>query len=334
MRPSLCHRRASLSRSSWAPSNAFYLYPSLAPAGVPRSAFVLFFGVAMSVTAFPVLARILADRHMSKTPLGTLALTCAAIWDVSAWCLLAVVLGVLRVGGGSGLLTIALTVAFIVLMFVVVRPAAVRLFARLEARSADETAIAVALASMIAAALATDAIGIHAIFGAFLAGAVIPSESRLAPTVDRRLGKVAKLLLPAFFAFAGTRTEVGLLSGVGEWATCLSIIFLATAGKFGGAMVAGRATGLRWRHAAALGALMNTRGLMEIIVLNVGLDLGIITPTLFTMMVVMALATTIATAPLLRIILGRERETQDVLAGAETSDESFPSALRDPAPPI
>jgi Kef-type K+ transport system membrane component KefB len=156
---------------------------------------------------------------------------------------------------------------------------------------------------MLCSALATEAIGIHAIFGAFLFGAVIPHESRLARVLDERIENlVTILLLPAFFAFTGMRTEIGLLSGWNEWLTCGAIIAVATAGKFGGTLAGARVAGYDWRKAASLGILMNTRGLMELIVLNVGLDLGVISPALFTMLVVMALVTTMATTPILALV--------------------------------
>jgi Kef-type K+ transport system membrane component KefB len=158
---------------------------------------------------------------------------------------------------------------------------------------------------MLVSALVTEAIGVHAIFGAFLLGAVIPNDSALARSLRQSGELVVVLFLPAFFAFTGMRTEIGLVSGLDGWLICALIVFVATAGKFGGTLVAARASGLDWRHAAGLGILMNTRGLMELIVLNVGLDLGVISPTLFTMMVLMALTTTMATTPILRRLVAK-----------------------------
>lgn len=285
---------------------ALYLYSELAPAGVPFSHFSLFMGVAMSITAFPVLARILADRGMNRTKLGLLALTCAAVADVTAWCLLAFVVGVVQSQSRSAFVVSGLTLAFIAFMFIVVRPLAQKVSRRWEDREPNRGAIALALVAMLAAALTTEAIGVHAIFGAFLMGAVIPHDGRLARALEQRLDSlVTILLLPAFFAFAGLRTEIGLLSGAWEWATCLVIVAVATVGKFGGTVIAARAVALEWREATGLGILMNTRGLMELIVLNVGLDLGVISPTLFTMLVLMAIATTMATTPALRIFMGQ-----------------------------
>jgi Kef-type K+ transport system membrane component KefB len=279
---------------------ALYLYPRFSPANVPFTGFALFMALAMSITAFPVLARILSDLGITQTSLGTIALTCAAVDDVTAWCLLALVVGIAHASAGTALTIAALTIAFVAVMFFVVRPVATRAVGRLEQGGPTPSALALTLVGLLLSAWTTEMIGIHAIFGAFLFGAIIPHESRLARTLHQNLESLTLLLLPAFFAITGMRTEIGLVSGFYEWMVCLLIIGVATAGKFGGAFLAARLTGSEWRDSAALGILMNTRGLMELIVLNVGLELGVISPTLFTMMVLMALATTLATTPILR----------------------------------
>ena len=280
---------------------ALYLYPRFSSADVPFTSFALFIGIAMSITAFPVLARILQDLGLVKTDLGVVALTCAAVDDVTAWCLLALVIGVVHATPGQALMPIVLTMVFIGVMFSVVRPSLARALRSVEGREPGSGHLALIVAGMLIAALITEAIGVHAIFGAFLFGAMVPHDSRLAAAVTISFEKfVLILLLPAFFAFTGMRTEIGLLSGWNAWVTCGLIILVATLGKFGGTLIAARATGMGWRYAAALGVLMNTRGLMQLIILNVGLDLGVISPTLFTMMVLMALATTMATAPILQ----------------------------------
>jgi Kef-type K+ transport system membrane component KefB len=198
---------------------------------------------------------------------------------------------------------LGLTVAFIALMLLVVRPAAARWLSRVDGERPNQGVIALVFGSVLLSALATEAIGVHALFGAFLLGAVIPHDSALAHALTWRLEDlVVVLLLPAFFAYTGLRTQIGLVSGVEQWLVCGLILVVATAGKFGGTLVAARLTGLGWRDAAALGLLMNTRGLMELIALNIGLDLQIISPTLFAMLVLMALATTLATAPLLSLL--------------------------------
>jgi Kef-type K+ transport system membrane component KefB len=286
---------------------ALYLYPRLSTSDVPFTSFALFMGVAMSITAFPVLARILTDRGISRTELGVVALTCAAADDVTAWCLLAFVIGVVHAKTEGALMVAIMTLGFIGVMFLVVRPIVVRLMARAVSRSADRPptheAIAFALACLLLSALTTERIGVHAIFGAFLFGAVMPHDSLLARTLIEKMQDVVTiLLLPAFFAFTGMRTQIGLVSGLSQWLMCGLIILVATLGKFGGTLAAARLTGMAWRQAASLGILMNTRGLMELIVLNIGLDLGVISPALFTMMVLMALATTIATTPALELV--------------------------------
>jgi len=288
---------------------ALYLYPRFSTSNIPFTNFALFMGLAMSITAFPVLARILSDTGMTRTELGTIALTCAAVDDVTAWCLLAFVVGVVQTSANSALLVAALTLGFIGFMFIVVRPLAGRLIRKSEGREPSKGTIALIVVLLLASALTTEAIGIHAIFGAFLFGAVIPHSSNIARSLRESLENlVTILLLPAFFAFTGMRTEIGLVSGTREWLVCGLIILVATLGKFGGSFLAGRLTGLSWRHSAGLGVLMNTRGLMELIVLNVGFELGVISSTLYTMMVLMALVTTIATTPILhRLVLKASR---------------------------
>jgi len=271
---------------------ALALYPILSHRDVSFTSFALFIGVALSITAFPVLARILRDRGIEKTELGVLALGCAAAGDVTAWCLLAFVVGVVQAQVGGAVLVSVLAFVFIVLMIFVLRPLAVRLVRRCEHEPIGPGVIAWVFTAAMLSALATEAIGIHAIFGAFLLGAVIPHNSRLAHEMSGKIHDVVTiLLLPAFFAYTGMRTQIGLVSGMGPWLLCGLIIVVATAGKFGGTLAASRLMGLSWQKSASLGVLMNTRGLMELIVLNIGLDLGVISPTLFAMMVLMALVT-------------------------------------------
>ena len=282
---------------------SLYLYPRFSTSDVPFTNFALFLGVAMSITAFPVLARILSDRGMSRTKLGAVALTCAAIDDVTAWCLLAFVVGVVQAKAASALVVALMTLAFIGVMFFVVRPLTT-VMTRSWDRNPTQGGIALALVCVLVASLTTELIGVHAVFGAFLLGAVIPHDSKFAHVLRESLENVVTiLLLPAFFAFTGMRTQIGLLSTWYEWAICALIIVVAVAGKFGGTVAAARATGMNWRNAAGLGLLMNTRGLMELIVLNIGLDLGVISPTLFTMMVLMALVTTLTTTPILELLV-------------------------------
>jgi len=294
---------------------ALLLYPRLSSSDVPFTYFALFCGVAMSVTAFPVLARILTDRGMQTSRLGVTALACAAVDDVTAWCLLAFVVSVVKARAAGGLLTLVLTVAFIALMALVVRPSLLRLIRRHERTGdVDKTVLTAVLVALLFSALATEFIGIHAVFGAFTLGAIIPSGSKLAKELLHRLEDfVVVLFLPAFFAFTGMRTQVGLLGGATEWLLCLLIIVTACVGKFGGSFAGARLSGLGWRESAALGVLMNTRGLMELIVLNIGLDLKVISPTLFAMLVIMAIVTTMLTTPLLDLLTtGAERAKRTV----------------------
>ena len=280
---------------------SLWLHPRMAPDGVPFTSFALFMGVAMSITAFPVLARILTDRGIERTELGVVALSCAAVGDVTAWCLLAFVVGVAQSKVSGALTTAVLTVGYIAVMFGAVRPLIARRMAVLDEARVTSSVIAWVLIALLLSALITEVIGIHAIFGAFLWGAVIPHDSAVTRLLERKLDDVVTiLLLPAFFAYTGMRTQIGLVSGMTEWLICGLIIVVATLGKFGGTAIAARLTGLNWRSANSLGILMNTRGLMELIVLDIGLNLGVISPTLFAMMVLMALLTTVATTPILQ----------------------------------
>jgi Kef-type K+ transport system membrane component KefB len=285
---------------------SLWLYPLLSHREVPFTSFALFMGVAMSITAFPVLARILTDRQLHKTELGIIALSCAAVGDVTAWCLLALVIGVAQAQVGNAILVAIGAAIFIFMMFVVVRPMMVRLTQKLDDTPGPLPAMAITgtFVLILLSSLATEAIGIHAVFGAFLLGAIIPHDSRLASAFTAKLEDlVTVLFLPAFFAFTGMRTQIGLVNGWENWLICGAIILIATLGKFGGSLIAARLTGHDWRESSALGVLMNTRGLMELIVLNIGLDLGIISPTLFTMMVIMALVTTMAAGPILHWLI-------------------------------
>ena len=279
---------------------ALWLYPLLSSSNVPFTSFALFLGVAMSITAFPVLARILTDRRLDKTDLGVVALSCAATDDVTAWCLLALVVGVAKAQIGGAMMVAVYAGIYIAVMFFVLRPLAQKWVEWAQPRNKDLQAIPFLFVAVLCSALATEAIGIHAVFGAFLLGAIIPCESRIAQELCRKLQDVVTiLLLPAFFAVTGLNTRIGLISGFDNWLICLAIIGVATFGKFGGTVLASRLAGMDWRMSGALGILMNTRGLMELIVLNIGLSMGVISPKLFAMMVIMAIVTTVATSPIL-----------------------------------
>ena len=291
---------------------ALALYERYAPAGIGFAPFALFMGAAMSVTAFPVLARILADRNMTATPLGSLAIACAAVDDVTAWCILAAVVGVARAGDASALgITIAGTAAFALAMFTLGRPLLARLTARVEQRRASgggEGFLAVVLLVALASAWVTERLGVHALFGAFLVGALLPQSPVVEQLAGRLRDLLVVLLLPLYFAFTGLRTAVALSADGAMWLAYVAVLAVAIVGKLGGTSVAARVAGMRWRDALSLGALMNTRGLMELVILNVGLDIGVLSPPLFAMMVVMAFITTALTTPLLDRLQRPERE--------------------------
>ena len=282
---------------------AFLLYPRMGYGAHSFVSFVLFMGISLSVTAFPVLARILTDRQMQSTPLGILALGAAAIGDVTAWCILAFVVGIAQAAVDRAALTLVLTLAFIAIMLGVVRPILVGLFQRHDSSRPAPLITAAMLVGVFISAMLTEAIGIHALFGAFLLGAIIPHDSQLANTFRHKFEDlVTLLLLPAFFASVGMRTEIGLVSGLENWLICGLITLVAILGKFIGTYAAARFTGLDNRNSFGLGVLMNTRGLMELIVLTVGLEMKVLSPTLFAMMVLMALATTLLTGPVLAMM--------------------------------
>lgn len=299
---------------------ALLLYPTHATSDVDFTDFSLFLGVALSVTAFPVLARILADRGVQGTPLGTTALACAAVDDVTAWTLLALMVGLAKSEVGQGVRTVALLVLYVAAMYWIVRPLVARFAERVEGTRGPSARMTLTLVfvALLLSAVATEAIGVHALFGAFLLGALMPHEGRLAREVRAQIESfVLVLLLPSFFAFTGLRMQIGLLDSAQDWLVCGVIIALATLGKLGGTTLAARLTGLGWRPALALGFLMNTRGLMQLIVLDLGLELGLITPRVFAMMVLMALVTTFLATPALDLVLGKRGFELDMPARAE-----------------
>jgi Kef-type K+ transport system membrane component KefB len=278
------------------------LYPRYSGADVPFHVFALFVGASMSVTAFPVLARILTDQNMHRTPLGALAISCSAVDDVTAWCMLATVVSVATASPWVGLRTVLLTGAFVAFVLTVVAARVRRLAAACEERPEKlSSALAELLVIVVLAACATEAIGIHALFGAFAVGTTVPCRSRLAGAVLASLWDlVSVMLLPCFFAFTGMKTHFGLVQGAGDWAIVALVIVVASVGKFFGSYWTARWCGLSRRDAGVLGILMNTRGLMELIVLTLGLELKILTPQLYAILVLMALVTTFATTPIVR----------------------------------
>jgi K+:H+ antiporter len=279
------------------------LYRFLAPADTSFTAFALFMGIAMSITAFPVLARILEDRGLTQTHLGSIAIACAAVDDVTAWCMLAVVIAIAKSNGlVASVVTVVLVILFIGVMLLVVKPRFENLI-KVEKERHSKGLLAGILAFAFASALITESIGIHALFGAFLAGVVMPSDASFRLFLKEKLeGFSSAALLPLFFAFTGLRTQIGLLNDWTSWLTCLVIIIVAVAGKLGGSMLAARWTNMSWRDSLSIGILMNTRGLVELVILNIGYDLGILSARIFAMMVIMALFTTFMTGPLLSLV--------------------------------
>lgn len=283
---------------------AVLLYPLVSNASVSFTAFALFLGAAMSITAFPVLARILTENNLQGTRLGTLALTCAAVDDVTAWCLLAVAIAVAHTGSISKAIpTILYSLLYIGFMVTVGRTFLQRLASYYRrTRRLNQFVLALIYVGVVASALITELIGIHLIFGAFLLGAIMPKNAGLVREIAVKTEDfVLIFLLPVFFAYSGLRTQIGLLNRPELWALCLAVLAVAIIGKYVGTYVAARVSGIDNREASALGWLMNTRGLTELIVLNIGLSLGVISPLLFTMLVIMALVTTFMTSPLLEL---------------------------------
>ena len=295
---------------------AYFTYEQFGTAASGFVAYALFMGIALSITAFPVLARILRERDMTHTPVGALALICAAINDVTAWCILPVVVAITKAESMRGVVvTIVLTVAFVGVMILVIRGLLERYYLRQRERenAGGIAFIAVAILLLLASALIAEVIGIHALFGAFIAGAVLPGSKELRHELTERLeGVSVSMLLPVFFVLTGLRTSIGVLSDSSLWPVFALILLLAVAGKLLGSAIPARLSGLSWSDSLSIGALMNTRGLMELIVLNIGYDLGVLRPEVFTMMVFMALVTTFMTAPLLDLIERSKNSTKAI----------------------
>src|SRR5213082_587187 len=290
-----------------------FLYPGLAGQHANLVSFILLVGTAMAVTAFPVLARLLAEKDMLGTRVGMLALTCAAIDDVIAWCLLATVVALIHAKGlTSSLLTIGLTILFIGFMLGMLRPLLAYADRRIQSK---QVLVALSIILLLLSAYATNAIGIHPVFGAFLMGIILPRRTVFIEQV-RSLDQVNNLLfLPLFFVYSGLRTQIGLISAPALWLICLLVLAVACAGKILSGSLSVRWMGESWRESLSLGVLMNTRGLVDLIVLNIGLDLGVLSPTLFAMLVIMALVTTMMASPLLPLLGYRQKRQQQETTG-------------------
>ncbi|WP_419868314.1 cation:proton antiporter [Chryseobacterium sp. CT-SW4] len=284
---------------------SYYIYQEFAPEGIQFTSFALFIAIAMSITAFPVLARIVQERNLQKTKLGTIVITCAAADDITAWCILAAVIAIVKAGSfTSSIYVIIMAIAYVFLMIKVVRPFLKRI-GDLQAgkNTINKSMVAIFFLTLILSAYATEVIGIHALFGAFMAGAIMPENAKFRNLFIEKVEDVALvLLLPLFFVFTGLRTEIGLLNDSHLWMIAGFIILTAVIGKFAGSALAAKFLGINWKDSLTIGALMNTRGLMELIVLNIGYDLGVLSPEIFAMMVIMALFTTFMTGPALDFI--------------------------------
>ena len=293
---------------------AYFIYKDYAPANINFLSFSLFIGIAMSVTAFPVLARILQERGMTKTRIGSIALACAAADDISAWCILAAVISIVNAGSSfSALVTIALTAVFVLVMYKLVKPLLEKIAIKyIHTENISLSMVSLMFGVMLISACLTEIIGIHALFGAFLAGVIMPAHFHFRKILTGKVEHVSLgLLLPLFFAFSGLRTQLGLLNTSHSCIICVAIIGIAILGKFGGSLLAAKFVGESWKDSLILGALINTRGLMELIVLNIGFELGVLNAELFTMMVLMALITTFMTGPALDLINRFAKKSSD-----------------------
>jgi len=284
---------------------AYFIYQQSAPDHVSFISYALFIGISMSITAFPVLARIVQERGLTKTKLGSVVITCAAADDITAWCILAAVIAVVKAGSLlSAGYTILLAVAYVFLMLKVIRPFLRRMgdiYSNKEALS--KPIVGVFFVTLLLSAWSTEIIGIHALFGAFMAGVIMPANINFRNIFIDKVEDVALvLLLPLFFVFTGLRTQIGLLNEPGLWQLCALVILVAVVGKFVGSAVAARFVGQSWHSSLTIGALMNTRGLMELVALNIGYDLGVLSPEMFAILVLMALVTTFMTGPALDLI--------------------------------
>lgn len=284
---------------------AYFVYFKFAPEGVAFLPFALFMGIAMSITAFPVLARIVQERGIHKTKLGAIVITCAAADDITAWCLLAAVIAIVKAGTFvSSLYIIGLAIGYVLVMLFVVKPFLKKIGELYGTKSSlNKPVVAIFFLTLIVSSYITEIIGIHALFGAFMTGVIMPDITKFRNLFIEKVEDVSViLLLPLFFVYTGLRTEIGLINDPYLWKVTGFIILVAVIGKFFGSALAAKFVGQSWRDSLTIGALMNTRGLMELIVLNIGLDLKVLTPEVFTMMVIMALVTTFMTGPTLNII--------------------------------
>ncbi len=284
---------------------AYWTYSKFASATTPFLSYALFIGVAMSITAFPVLARIIQEKGMTRSHLGTLSLASAANGDVMAWFLLAAVIAITQSGTFAGAIyTILFTAVFLLFMFYVLRPF-LNIIGNIYRNKEviTKTIVAFMLLVLIVSAYITEILGVHALFGAFMAGVIMPSNPKFRKIMTEKVEDVSlAVFLPLFFVSTGLKTQIGLISTSEEWLVCLLFILFAVIGKVMGTALASRVTGESWKNSWLMGALMNTRGLMELIILTIGYEMGILPPAIFVMLVLMTLVTTLMTGPLMNLI--------------------------------
>lgn len=284
---------------------AYFVYEKYADKSIPFLSFALFIGIAMSITAFPVLARIIQEKGLTKTHLGVITLASAANGDITAWCLLAVVIAIAQAGTMlSAVYNIGFSILYIVIMFLAIRPF-LRMVGQIyhNKEVIDKGIVAFILLLLVISSYFTEILGLHALFGAFIAGVVMPENIKFRKIMTEKVEDVSlALFLPLFFASTGLRTEIGLIDSTEQWILCTIFILVAIVGKFGGAMFSARFVGESWKDSLYIGALMNTRGLMELVVLTIGYEMGILTPSVFVMLVIMTLVTTFMTTPLVSFI--------------------------------
>ncbi|MFV0469457.1 MAG: cation:proton antiporter [Dysgonomonas sp.] len=284
---------------------AYFIYQAHAPEHIEFSSFALFIGISLSITAFPVLARIIQERGIHKTKLGAVIITCAAADDITAWCLLAVVIAIVKAGAVlSSLYTVAFAIVYVFFMIKMVRPFLKRIGELYQSeKQLNQSVVALFFVVLLLSSFVTETIGIHALFGAFMAGAIMPDNINFRKIFIGKIEDVALVLfLPIFFVISGLRTEIGLINDPGLWEITGIIILLAIIGKFVGSALAAKFVGQNWRDSLTIGALMNTRGLMELVALNIGYELGVLKAEIFAMMVIMALVTTFMAGPILKLI--------------------------------
>ncbi|WP_290833070.1 cation:proton antiporter, partial [Flavobacterium sp.] len=304
---------------------SYFVYNQFAPEGVEFLSFSLFMGIAMSITAFPVLARIVQERGIHKTKLGAIVITCAAADDITAWCILAAVIAIVKAGTfASSMYVILLALVYVLAMLFVVKPFLKKVGDLYATRdNLSKPVVAIFLLTLIISSYLSEVIGIHALFGAFLTGAIMPDITKIRNIIIEKVEDIALiLLLPLFFVFTGLRTQIGLINDPYLWKITGFIILVAVVGKFLGSALAARFVGQNWRDSLTIGALMNTRGLMELVVLNIGYDLGVLSSEIFTMMVIMALVTTFMTGPAIDVI-NYIFKRKEVIIPKEISNSAF-----------